>query len=177
MFRVLPKALCVLATISTLHASHAEAYCARCAKIEAERAEEQAEHPQPVQYYDDQKGFHNGGTPSPSEKSPKVHTGNRVGASTESSRGNKASLVADASPTTQRQAYQQWTMEKGVDKFTPQMNGENKFIQESQNRYDRLNQENRQMIQGDQKMLREGYDPNEKYFQPDKQNVNVHNKK
>lgn len=178
MFRVLPKAIFVLAAVSIVYNSQVNAYCARCAKIEAERAEEQAEHPQPVRYYDDQKGFHNEDAPAtPAENPSQVQSGSPASGSADSNSRKRASLVADTPPLTQSQAPQQWKMEKEADKFTPDMGGENKFIQESQNRYDRLTQENRQMIQGDREMMREGYDPNEKYFQPDKQNVNVQNKK
>ncbi|WP_068470821.1 fasciclin domain-containing protein [Candidatus Protochlamydia phocaeensis] len=38
---------------STLITSQGYAYCARCSRIEADRAKEQAEHPQPFHYYED----------------------------------------------------------------------------------------------------------------------------
>lgn len=48
-----------------------------------------------------------------------------------------------------------------VDQFSPSMSGENAFIKESQERMNRLNQQNRNMIENDREMIQEGYDPNE----------------
>lgn len=50
--------------------------------------------------------------------------------------------------------------------FTPSTSEENAFIQNSQNRMNRLNEQNRKMIEDDRKMMREGYDPNEIDPQP-----------
>lgn len=49
MFRI--PVLCLVTTLSLFQL---EANCPRCAVIEGERAKEQAENPQPLQYYDDQ---------------------------------------------------------------------------------------------------------------------------
>lgn len=53
-----------------------------------------------------------------------------------------------------------------VEQFTPDINGETKFIQESEDRFDKLKQENQGMIKADKQMMQDSYDPNEKYFQP-----------
>lgn len=58
MFRSLPATICLFALTATLQCTQVNAYCSKCAKIEEERAKEQAEHPQPVKYYDDQVGLH-----------------------------------------------------------------------------------------------------------------------
>ena len=55
-----------------------------------------------------------------------------------------------------------------VEQFNPDMSGETKFIQESEDRFYKLEQENQGMIKADNQMMQEGYDPNEKYFQPKK---------
>ena len=54
MLRVLPKTILILFAISTLCSGQMFAYCSRCVKIEDDRAKEQAAHPQPWRYYDDQ---------------------------------------------------------------------------------------------------------------------------
>lgn len=43
----------------------------------------------------------------------------------------------------------------------PSMNDENSFIESSNDWMNRLNQQNRNMIEGDREMMQEGYDPNE----------------
>lgn len=48
-----------------------------------------------------------------------------------------------------------------VDQFSPSMSGESSFIKESQERMNRLNQQNRNMMEEDREMMQEGYDPNE----------------
>ena len=48
-----------------------------------------------------------------------------------------------------------------VDQFSPSMSGENTFIEESQERMNRLHQQNRNMMEDDREMMQEGYDPNE----------------
>ncbi len=54
MMSIFPKAIILLTAISPLFTNHLQAYCSRCVKIEGERAKEQAAHPKPLQYYDDQ---------------------------------------------------------------------------------------------------------------------------
>lgn len=54
MTRYLLQAALTIAAFVILSPIQAEVSCARCKKIEAERAQEQAEHPQPAGYYDDQ---------------------------------------------------------------------------------------------------------------------------
>jgi uncharacterized surface protein with fasciclin (FAS1) repeats len=78
MFRILPKTLWILAAISTVLNCEISAYCARCVKIEEERAKEQAEHPQTVGYYDDQKSKNDRSSqresPSEDEKKQSNHS-------------------------------------------------------------------------------------------------------
>ena len=54
MLRLFISALGFLTTLAALPLHHVEASCDRCTRIEAERAKEQAAHPEPVPYYDDQ---------------------------------------------------------------------------------------------------------------------------
>jgi hypothetical protein len=54
MTRYFVQAVVTSAAFVILSPIQAEVSCARCKKIEAERAQEQAEHPQPAGYYDDQ---------------------------------------------------------------------------------------------------------------------------
>lgn len=65
-------------------------------------------------------------------------------------------VIADASSSTP----------SNVDAFTPSMTGEDTFIQQSKERMNTLNEQNQNMIKGDQEMLNEGYDPNEIYPKP-----------
>src|SRR5262245_22558436 len=82
MIRILPKTLWILAAISTVFTSEISAYCARCVKIEEERAKEQAEHPQTVGYYDDQKSKSDRSSQpqSPPEEEKKVLSGSHLSA-------------------------------------------------------------------------------------------------
>lgn len=50
-----------------------------------------------------------------------------------------------------------------IDSFTPNMSGENAFIQQSNERMETLKQQNETMIRDDREMMKEGYDPNEIY--------------
>lgn len=68
MSRIVSQAIGLMAAVLTFQTMEIEAYCARCAKIEGDRAKEQAENPQPIRYYDDQKGVQKGdGSNSPSK--------------------------------------------------------------------------------------------------------------
>lgn len=58
MSTMFSQAIWLLAALSVFFVQGVEAYCARCAKIEAERSQEQAANPKPLQYYDDQIGLH-----------------------------------------------------------------------------------------------------------------------
>jgi uncharacterized surface protein with fasciclin (FAS1) repeats len=51
---ILSKTIILLTAISTLLAHQVQSYCSHCIKIEEERTKEQAAHPQPWRYYDDQ---------------------------------------------------------------------------------------------------------------------------
>lgn len=55
MMHSLLRTITTATALSILFVSQMDAYCSRCVKIETERAKEQATHPQPVGYYDDQK--------------------------------------------------------------------------------------------------------------------------
>lgn len=44
---------------------------------------------------------------------------------------------------------------------TPNMSGEDAFLEEAQARMNRLNEQNRRMIEEDRSIMQEGYDPNE----------------
>lgn len=50
---------------------------------------------------------------------------------------------------------------------TPNTSGEHSFMMQSRNRFNQMNQANRNMIQQDRSMMREGYDPNENYYSSD----------
>jgi hypothetical protein len=54
MTRYLLQTILAVTVCAALSPIYAEVSCARCKKIEAERTREQAEHPQPVGYYDEQ---------------------------------------------------------------------------------------------------------------------------
>lgn len=54
MMHTVLRTITIATALSTLFSSQVNAYCSRCVKIETERAKQQAEHPQPVGYYDDQ---------------------------------------------------------------------------------------------------------------------------
>ncbi len=54
MFRPLPATVWMIAIAAVLQVNQINAYCSKCTKIEDDRAKEQAEHPQPMKYYDNQ---------------------------------------------------------------------------------------------------------------------------
>lgn len=61
--------------------------------------------------------------------------------------------------------YQEGEMSYDQNRYgsqkTPDMSGEDAFIIQSRNRFNQMEQTNRNMIQQDQRMMREGSDPNE----------------
>lgn len=74
MIRGMAKMGLLLTALCGLTPPVLNAYCSKCTKIEEKRAQEQAEHPQPWLYYDDQIGLHkneddsaNNGNQSPPE--------------------------------------------------------------------------------------------------------------
>ena len=60
--------------------------------------------------------------------------------------------------------YNQPYSNSNVDQYSPDMSGENSFMIQSQNQYERMNQQNRNMIEQDRRMMKQGYDPNENYY-------------
>ncbi len=48
---------------------------------------------------------------------------------------------------------------------SPSTSDENAFLNQSHDRYQQMHQSNQNMIQHDRKMIKEGYDPNEIYFE------------
>jgi hypothetical protein len=53
-----------------------------------------------------------------------------------------------------------------TDPNIPNMNAENSFRMDSENRQEQLKKEDQSMIEEDQQMIREGYDPNEVLGKP-----------
>lgn len=117
--------------------SEAKNGCPRCTKIESERAKEQAAHPQQLQYFDDyiktHPNFQNEGTVALTDKS-------------------------------EDEAYSNWLKKVESEKLSnPGMSEENKEIEKAQQKKQELQSENKTMIDTDQKMFNQGYDPNEGY--------------
>lgn len=125
-----------------------EAICSKCQQIEEARAKEQAANPQPTLYYEDyQKQL--SATKQKQQIPPQA---------TDKQRDVIADLN-DSYSTSQTQ------YRDGLDNSsTPNMSDEKAFINQSNQQYQQMNQSNQNMINRDRGMIREGYDPNEKYF-------------
>lgn len=69
------------------------------------------------------------------------------------------------------QNYSEDTDDQGNDAFqsNPDISGEREFMTQSRNRMNQLQQSNRNMIEQDRRMMREGYDANQSY---DRKNFN-----
>jgi uncharacterized surface protein with fasciclin (FAS1) repeats len=120
MMRDLPKKM-MIATVtvfSLISASQIHAYCAKCVKIETDRAKDQALHPKPFRYYDDQVNVHDQQDPSKenregeksdsltAENSPRTGSEELNGskyrsATTETEKSSDSSKTTDPSPKSQ----------------------------------------------------------------------------
>lgn len=146
-------------------------YCPRCAHIEAERAKEQAAHPQTVGYYDDQVNVQKDnqlagvGTDAKMEDN-KLDSSQKNQKASGESKGDEAIAELDNSDFARRKLDASAQMERSIQSDNlqnPGMQHEQEATQKAKQRYSELTDQNRSMVEKDRSMMNESYDPNQGY--------------